>query len=295
MADDGQELQALNTAVASIKAEIEKASPSRKQRIYEAVALAALSAIPWIGGVFAAGLNFKIREGDVVHDSLVEKWLLEHQNKLLLLRQTLEEVVVRLDSLGDEIDSRIQSQEYLGLLRKAFREWDKADTDEKRQLVIKLITNAGGTRMVSDDILRLFLDWIDQYHEVHFAIIRVVYEQRNDPPTRYDIYSTIYGEQRMPRDDSAEADLFRLLISDLSIGRVIRQPRETDWQGRFKRKPRGRRTTSGTLESAFEDTKQYVVTELGSQFVHYTMNELVKRLEVSNRPPESANPNSSRD
>src|ERR1051326_421867 len=59
MADDGQELQALNTAVASIKAEIEKASPSRKQRIYEAVALAALSAIPWIGGVFAAGLNFK--------------------------------------------------------------------------------------------------------------------------------------------------------------------------------------------------------------------------------------------
>ena len=83
----------------------------------------------------------------------------------------------------------------------------------------------------------------------------------------------------MPRDDSAEADLFRLLISDLSIGRVIRQPRETDWQGRFKRKPRARRTTVGTLESAFEDTKQYVLTELGSQFVHYTMNELVQRLD----------------
>jgi hypothetical protein len=112
------------------------------------------------------------------------------------------------------------------------------------QLVIKLITNAGSTRMVSDDILRLFLDWIDQYHEVHFAMVRVEYEQRNDPPTRYDIYSAIYGEQRMPRDDSAEADLFRLVISDLSIGRVIRQPRETDWQGRFKRRPRGRRTTN---------------------------------------------------
>jgi len=36
---DQQELQKLDTAVASIRAEIEKASPSRKQRIYEAVAL----------------------------------------------------------------------------------------------------------------------------------------------------------------------------------------------------------------------------------------------------------------
>jgi len=33
------------------------------------------------------------------------------------------------------------------------------------------------------------------------------------------------------------------------------------------------------MESAFEDSKQYVLTELGSQFVHYTMTELVARLE----------------
>ena len=30
--------------------------------------------------------------------------------------------------------------------------------------------------------------------------------------------------------------------------------------------------------SGFEDTKQYVLTELGSQFVHYTMNEIVPRI-----------------
>jgi hypothetical protein len=93
MADEGKEIQKLDRDVASIKAEIEKASPSRKQRIYETVALAALSAIPWIGGVFAAGLTFKIREGDVAHDNLVERWLAEHQDKLFLLRQTLDEVV----------------------------------------------------------------------------------------------------------------------------------------------------------------------------------------------------------
>lgn len=32
------------------------------------------------------------------------------------------------------------------------------------------------------------------------------------------------------------------------------------------------------MESAFEDTKPYVLTELGKQFVHYTMNEVVTRL-----------------
>jgi DNA phosphorothioation-dependent restriction protein DptG len=33
-----------------------------------------------------------------------------------------------------------------------------------------------------------------------------------------------------------------------------------------------------TIESAFEDSKPYVLTELGKQFVHYTMNEVVTRI-----------------
>ena len=33
------------------------------------------------------------------------------------------------------------------------------------------------------------------------------------------------------------------------------------------------------MESAFEETKPYVLTGLGEQFVHYTMNEVVKRIE----------------
>ena len=32
------------------------------------------------------------------------------------------------------------------------------------------------------------------------------------------------------------------------------------------------------MESAFEQTKPYVLTELGKQFVHYTMNEVVTRV-----------------
>jgi hypothetical protein len=165
----------------------------------------------------------------------------------------------------------------LTLVRKTFREWDTADTEEKRRLLVQLITNAAGTRIVSDDIVRLFLDWIDAYHEAHFAVIREIH--KNQGPTRYDIWVAVYGEP-VPRDDSAEADLFRMLIRDLSMGGVIRRPRESDYSGRFMKKTRSPRrvAASTTMESAFEDTKQYVLTELGSQFVHYTMTELVARL-----------------
>jgi hypothetical protein len=58
--------------------------------------------------------------------------------------------------LGEEIDEKIQSEQYLTLVRKTFRQWDEADTEEKRQLLMQLITNAAGTRICSDDILRLF-------------------------------------------------------------------------------------------------------------------------------------------
>jgi hypothetical protein len=81
---------------------------------------------------------------------------IQHQ-KLAGLRATLEELFARLESLGAEIDERIESKEYLNLIRKAFREWDQADTDEKRTLIVHLVTNAAGTRICSDDILRLFL------------------------------------------------------------------------------------------------------------------------------------------
>jgi len=40
------------------------------------------------------------------------------------------------------------------------------------------------------------------------------------------------------------------------------------------------------MESAFEDTKPYVLTELGKQFVHYTMSEIVPRIESSDLPNE---------
>ena len=89
--------------------------------------------------------------------------------------QTLHDVTQRFETLGDQIDERIQSEEYLALVRRAFRAWDRADTGEKRRYVVNLISYAAGTRLCSDDVLRLFIDWLDLYHEAHFAAIRETY------------------------------------------------------------------------------------------------------------------------
>jgi len=184
------------------------------------------------------------------------------------LRTTLGGIFARLDNLGTEIEDRIESAQYLAIARKAFREWDQADTQQKRDLIVHLITNAAGTRVCSDDILRLFLDWIELYHEAHCAVIGEIY--KNPGSTRYDIWVAVYGSE-IPRDDSADADLFKMLIRDLNIGGVIRLPRESDDQGRFRKRvrPPGRVPKTSTMESAFEDSKPWVLTELGGQFVHY--------------------------
>ncbi len=281
MGDENDKLVPRDYVIESIKAEIELSTPSRRQRIFEAIALAALGSIPWVGGVIAAASSaagrYKDGESQAQRDDLLREWLQEHQEKLQMLRATLEQMVLRLEEFGEEVENRITSEQYLTLVRKTFRQWDEADTDEKRRLLVQLITNAAGTRVADDDIVRLFLDWLDTYHEAHLAVVREIY--KNEGPTRYDIWVAVYGEP-VPRDDSAQADLYRMLIRDLSTGGVIRQPRESDGLGRFirKRRPPRRMAAANTMESAFEDSKPYVLTELGSQFVHYTMTELVARL-----------------
>jgi hypothetical protein len=260
-----------------IRDQIAKATPSARKRFFEKFALAALGSIPWVGGFIGTMASLKIEAGDVHSDDMRTQWLNEHQKKIDLLSDTLKNISERFEKLDEQVDERIQSEDYLSLVRRAFRTWDQADTDEKRKYVANLVTNASGTRLCSDDVVRLFIDWLNLYHEAHFAIIREIY--RDSGVTRYDIWIEIHGDS-IPREDSAEADLYRRLIRDLSTGGVIRQERETTVDGRFLRKHprRSRSSVPSTMESAFEDSKPYVLTALGQQFVHYTMTDTVRRI-----------------
>jgi hypothetical protein len=270
------EPKAIDTALVEIQGELAKTSASARRRLMEKFALAALGSIPWVGGFISAAASIKTDERGIKKDNLQTQWLEEHTKKMEQLGRALADVTARFESLGEQIDERIQSEEYLGLVRHAFAAWDRAQTDEKRRYVGNLVSNAAGSRICSDDVVRLFVGWLDLYHEAHLAVIREIFQ--NPGSTRHDIWMSIDGQT--VREDSAEADLFKLMIRELSTGGVIRQARETTVDGDFirRRTPGRRGPTPTTIESAFEDTKPYVLTELGKQFVHYTMSEVIARI-----------------
>lgn len=265
--DDSEDLSTL-------RAELEASIEPSKRRRFKKLLGAALGSIPWVGGLLSglAALRDDKQAGKVTE--LQRQWLEHHSTKLLELGQTLAEVMDRLSDFGDEVQERIESEEYLQIVRAAFRAWDNADTLEKKELLRRLIGNAGASTLAPDDLVRLFIEWIDKYHEVHFKVIRTLYH--NPGSTRGAIWDDIGAPD--VREDSAEADLFRLLIRDLSTGGVLRQSRQTDPDGRFLRKRTRTKTGSPFMESAFEDTKPYVLTELGKQFVHYVMDDVVPRI-----------------
>lgn len=251
-----------------------------KHKKYERFVLAILGVIPWVGSILSATLSATANLAGEIdqekNDELLRLWVKEHQEKIKELGLTIQEILSRLDGFGEEIQERIQSPQYLSLVRKAFSSWDQAESEEKRQMLKKLIINSGAIKLCPDDLIRLFINWINQYHEAHFAVIKEIY--RNPGITRAQIWDNIHGER--PREDSSEADLFKLLVSDLSIGRVVRQERETNAYGQFiKRGSHGSRGSSGVMESAFEETKPYVLTELGKKFVHYVMEDVVPQIE----------------
>src|SRR5580704_8162363 len=171
-------LELINSAVEEkISEELQKALKSKRSRIFSCIMGAALGAIPWVGGLLNAIVNFKSEEGKIKNSQLYQQWLEEHRRKMATLSQTLVEVIARLNEFPDEINERLGSEEYLQIVRKSFSSWDNADTFEKRDLIRKLLTNAGAQKLVPDDLIRLFLDWINLYHEAHFSVITVIYKQ----------------------------------------------------------------------------------------------------------------------
>jgi hypothetical protein len=271
----------------SIRGELAEMQQSRKFRALKKVAMAALGSIPSVGGFLQAAVEFRDEEtGQLKVNELYRQWLEEHADQMKRLGDTLAEIGRRLAQLDEAVADRIESDAFLSLVRQGFRTWDEAETEEKRILIQKLLTNAAGTKLCPDDLVRLFIDWIDIYHEAHFKVIQVVYKNRL--VTRAYIWQEIYGD--FPREDSAEADVFKLLIHDLSLGHVIRQHRPTTGDGRFlkKARPSRRLSASPVMKSAFDNADPYELTELGRQFVHYTMTELVPRIGESSTAQASA-------
>lgn len=242
---------------------------------YRGVTMAALGALPWVGSLFSMYSAYSEQKDQGHSSKLMYLWVREHEEKLKEIPITLDQIFARLDAFGGEIKTRIESQEYLTLVRSTFKIWDKAETLEKKEMLRKLITNAGGLQIAEDDLIRLFLEWLDNYHEFHFMVIREIYKNPNI--TRAQIWLGLKDD--FPREDSAEAHLFKLLINDLSLGEVITQAKNVSPNGQYLKNRPQKRNPSPFHQTVFDDTKPYVLTSLGMKFVHYVMDDLAPQIE----------------
>lgn len=236
-------------------------------------------AIPFAGGLFsAAASSWSEKEQDKVNGFL-KHWVSMLEDELKEKEKTILEILARLDMMDEKVSERIDSNQYQSLMKKAFREWSCAESEEKRAYVRNILSNAGASQIVSDDVVRLFLEWLSIYSEMHFEVISSVYNSNGI--TRGQIWDKI-GRGAVS-ENSAEADLYKLLIRDLSTGGIIRQHRPVDRYGNFQSKaPSSRRPkVSGPKPpvSAFDRNEGYELTGLGQQFVHYAMTDLPLKIE----------------
>jgi hypothetical protein len=250
----------------------------------------ASGAVPMAGGILSAIASAWSEREQAKANRFFEQWVRMLEDELREKEATVVEIMCRVDLQDEKISARVESKEFQSLVKKGFRDWACVESEQKRALVRNILSNAAASTLSSDDVVRMFLDWIARYSELHFLVIGAIYNSGGI--TRGAIWSKI-GKGAV-REDSADADLYKLLFRDLSTGGVIRQHRETDYYGNFIAKPNAKRaggsgTGTKTLTSAFDDEDQYVLTELGQQFVHYAMTELPPRIAFQNPPSEQPN------
>lgn len=233
--------------------------------------LAAFSSVPWIlpMSMIATLKGESDQEG---LNKAFQLWLQEYKAKLAELMDTVNEISTRLDGFGAAIHERIQSPEYLSLVRRGFKAWDSAETIEKRQMIKKLLINAGTITLCPDDQVRLFIDWIERYHEAHFRVMKEVYQHQ--PITKGEMWDNLHPGEQRPRDDSAKVKLLSYLARELNLAGIIEVDRDVNSQGQRMRAPRRpSRPQSQVIASPIDDDKEWVLSELGREFVRYVMDE----------------------
>jgi hypothetical protein len=242
--------------------------------------------IPFAGGLFSAAAGAWSENEQEKANNFFKAWIKMLEDEVKEKQQTIIEIMARLDIHDEEIAKRIESSEYKSLLKKTFREWSGAESEEKRTYIRNILSNAAATNLTSDDVVRLFIDWLRIYSELHFQVIAAVYNSNGI--SRGAIWRKIGKENK--REDSPEAGLYRLLIRDLNMGGIIRQHREKDVYGNFYAKTPQKRTTPSSgpkpMESAFDENDKYELSELGQQFVHYAMTDLPLKIEY--KPTEES-------
>lgn len=237
----------------------------------------AASAVPSAGDLLSAVADVGSETDREKVERFMEHWTRMMRDELAEKKEIFIDIMTRLDFQDEKVVKRLDSEAYRSLLRKSFRDWAGVESRAKRDIIRNVLANAAATDKTSDDVIRLFLDWIGRYSDLHLKVINAVHNSNGI--TRAGIWKQI--GQGFVREDSVDGDLFKLLIRDLSMGGIIRQHRDTDYYGNAvpESEQTHRRSDTQTARTAFDDEDYFELTPLGEHFVHYAMTEIPPKIE----------------
>ena len=132
-------------------------------------------AIPLVGGTLSAISSAWSEAEQEKVNRFFDYWIQMLKDELKEKEQTIVEIMARIDLADEKIVERIESSEFQSLVRKTFREWSGAESEEKRVYIRNILANAAAVSLTSDDVIRLFITWINQYSEMHFQVIGAIY------------------------------------------------------------------------------------------------------------------------
>jgi hypothetical protein len=130
-------------------------------------------AIPFAGGLLSAAASAWSEHEQKKVNQFLKQWIKMLEDEIREKEKTVLEIMARLDMRDEKITERLESSEYQSLLKKTFREWSGAESEDKRAYIRNILANAAAAKLVSDDVVRLFIDWLAAYSELHFKVIAV--------------------------------------------------------------------------------------------------------------------------
>ena len=136
----------------------------------------AAGAMPFVGGAFSALASAWSDAEQAKANRFFEHWIQMLKDEIKKKEQTIIEIMARLDLADENITRRIESPEFQSLIRKIFREWSGAESEEKRIYIRNILANAASASLASDDVIRMFISLINLYSEMHFQVIGAIFK-----------------------------------------------------------------------------------------------------------------------
>ena len=153
------------------------------------------------GGFIAAGMSIQNDQSQMETNQLHAACIKEVADTTAELKTTIAQILDSIKASDEEFAAKVEDPNYVALVRKAFTGWSRGQTQEKREIIRRLLSRAADMPNPDYSMFSLFFDWVSRYNELHFLLIRSLKEQGK--ATKFQIWKGMGGLR--VRDDSADA------------------------------------------------------------------------------------------